>query len=131
METTREVHVIIPRLDLREAVAEFWHEAGVEPVRFANVREARLRLSRRPVPSLVVLDLTTASGWSLLAWLRGRERLRRVPVVAIVRQCKKIPGVLATVTRPSELASWLKVYDRVRERIAFAPAELLAVRPAA
>lgn len=72
--------------DLRETIASVLQIEGVTVFTAANGKEALdiLRLER-PKPCLILLDLMmpVMSGWEFLAERRGRNGLRRIPVVVV------------------------------------------------
>ena len=127
----REVILIVARASLREALAEFWRDAGCRTHAFATARGGRRRLALAKGPALVVVDTRAPGATALLTALRASPALRRMPVVAIVPRARRVPGAFATVTRPRDLSAWLAIYERLRRRNDGAAAELVAVRPAA
>jgi CheY-like chemotaxis protein len=58
---------------------------GEEAIQYLSATEANGNGQRNPVPTLLLLDvkLPRRSGLEVLAWIRGRDDLRRVPVVML------------------------------------------------
>jgi CheY-like chemotaxis protein len=58
---------------------------GEEAIQYLSATEANDDGQRNPVPTLLLLDvkLPRRSGMEVLAWIRGRDDLRRVPVVML------------------------------------------------
>lgn len=58
---------------------------GEEAIRYLNGEDKYADRERFPIPALILLDLKMPrkSGFEVLAWLRSRPALRRLPVVVL------------------------------------------------
>ena len=86
---------------------------GVEAVEYLSPDGAFSDRTRHPLPWLVVLDLKLPrlSGLGVLEWLRGQDRLRRLPVVVLTSSAEERDvasaydlGVNSYLVKPSSTA---------------------------
>jgi PAS domain S-box-containing protein len=68
--------------DLSRVLAAIFEQEGIEILHAINAVEAK-KICEVTVPDLVVLDITLpdASGFTVVNWMRDRERLRELPLV--------------------------------------------------
>ena len=80
--STQRVLLVEDDADLSRVLAASFEQEGIEILHAVNAAEAK-RICEAIVPDLIVLDimLPGANGFTVVEWMRGRERLRDLPLV--------------------------------------------------
>jgi CheY-like chemotaxis protein len=114
---SQRVLVIDDDTGLRDSLLEALEEAGHAAEGVSDGEAALARLSRLPVPNVVVLDLMLphVDGWEVLRRMRATERLRRIPVIVVSSEGSRLGetrGADALLPKPFTLRALLDLLDR-------------------
>jgi two-component system sensor histidine kinase/response regulator len=74
--------------DVRASVAEFLGDAGYETVCLSNGNAALAHMCQNPPPAAVLADMLMPgmNAWELVAQMRRREHLAKIPVIVVTGQ---------------------------------------------
>jgi two-component system chemotaxis response regulator CheY len=99
--------------ELRATVGAVLQAEGFEVLEARNGLHALQQLMRTPLPGVILLDLTmpVMTGFELLDLKSQDPRIRAIPVIGVTAYDKvsAIPGVVAVVRKPFDLAQLLEV----------------------
>lgn len=106
---------------LRESLLESLAASGHEAEGVSDGFEARERLRRLPLPTLIVLDLLLphVDGEAILQDIRASRRLASIPVVVISGEGARlgdVRGADAILPKPFALGALLELVDRFSAR---------------
>ncbi|MGZ6142498.1 MAG: response regulator [Myxococcales bacterium] len=106
--------------DLRLSVAAVLVAEGYEIVEARNGLHALQQLMRKPLPDVILLDMTmpVMTGFEFLDLQKEDPRIRAIPVVAVTIHARvgDLQGVFAVVRKPFELEQLLGVLKQVLGR---------------
>jgi len=99
--------------ELRGTLGAVLQAEGLEVLEARNGLHALQQLMRTPLPDVILLDLAMPlmSGFEMLDLKKEDPRIRSIPVIAVTafEKAALMPGVVAVVRKPFDLAELLEV----------------------
>ncbi|MFI5119433.1 MAG: response regulator [Thermoanaerobaculia bacterium] len=111
----KKILVVDDEVDLLTSLAELLEDEGYQVETAADGREALSRLARRPLPSVVILDLImpVLSGVEVYARIREDPQLASIPIIVSTSDPSQAPAGALLVKKPINLDRMLETVRRL------------------